>query len=100
MPKMENGRRYEDFWDGSKKTDGRSGCGVVIKGVDRNKCITVSKITVLLKGCAALAAEEVGVSVLLGILDLVLGKTISKKMEKRRESSQKKIQKLYHNIFM
>ena len=25
------------FWDGSFKDDGRSGCGIVIKGVDREK---------------------------------------------------------------
>ena len=30
------GRRNEDFWDGSKKTGGRSGCGVVILGVDND----------------------------------------------------------------
>ena len=36
-------------WDGSKKTDGRSGCPVVIKGVDRDKWITISKIVVPLK---------------------------------------------------
>ena len=31
------------FWDGSSKINDRSGCGVVIKGVDRNKWITISK---------------------------------------------------------
>ena len=35
--KTENLKAVRGFWDGSKKTDGRSGCGVVIKGVDRDK---------------------------------------------------------------
>ena len=30
------------LWDGSSKINDRSGCGVVIKGVDRNKWITIS----------------------------------------------------------
>ena len=29
------------FWDGSTKTCGRSGCGVVIKGVDKEKWIRI-----------------------------------------------------------
>ena len=32
------------FWDGRTKTDARSGCGVVIKGVDQDKWITINKI--------------------------------------------------------
>ena len=31
------------FWDGSTKTCGRSGCGVVIKGVDKEKWIRTCK---------------------------------------------------------
>ena len=70
----ENWKAVRGFWDGSKKTDGRAGCGVVIKGVDRDKWITIRKIAVLLKACTDMAAEVVGASVLTGILDLVLGK--------------------------
>ena len=58
--------------DGSKRTDGRCGCGVVIKGVDRDK--SMSKIAVPLETCTAMAAEVVGASGLTGILNLVLGK--------------------------
>ena len=31
------------------KDNGRSGCGIVIKGVDRETWVTISKIAVLLK---------------------------------------------------
>ena len=48
-----------------------SGCGVVIKGFDRDRWVTISKITVLLKVGAVMAAEVMGVCVLTGILDLV-----------------------------
>ena len=48
------------FWDGSSKINGRSCCGVVIKGVDRNKWITISKIAVPLGISTAMAAEVVG----------------------------------------
>ena len=34
------------WWDGSTKSDGRSGCGVVKKGVDRGRWVTVSEIAV------------------------------------------------------
>ena len=64
------------FWTAARRQTG-SGCGVVIKGVDRDKWITISKIAVLLKVCTAMAADVVGARVLTGILDLVLGKTIS-----------------------
>ena len=55
---QKTGRRY-----GSKKTGGRSGCGVVIKGVDRDKWITISEMAVPLKACTAMAAEVMGASV-------------------------------------
>ena len=61
----ENWKAPRGFWDDSKKTDGRGGCGV-----DRDKWI--SKIAVPLKASTAMAAEEVSASVLIGILDLVL----------------------------
>ena len=40
------GRRFEVFGVGSTKTDGRSGCGVVMKGVDKDQWITIRKIAV------------------------------------------------------
>ena len=36
------------FWNGSFRDNGRSGCGTVIKGVDREKWVTMSKIAGLL----------------------------------------------------
>ena len=45
------------FWDGGKKKDGSSGCGIVIKGVDRKKWITIRKIAVALAVCSALSAR-------------------------------------------
>ena len=48
--------------------DGTSGCGIVIKGVDRQKWVTISKIAVSLKVGAAIAAEVFGVCVLTGVL--------------------------------
>ena len=57
----EKWKAVRGFWDGSSKRDGKSGCGVVIKGADRNKLITISKIRVLLDTCTATTAEVVGV---------------------------------------
>ena len=65
------------FWDGSFKDDGRSGCGIVIKGVDRQKWVTICKIAVPLKVGAALAAEVIGVCVLTSVLDLILCRSLS-----------------------
>ena len=56
----ENWKGVRGFWDGSKKTGGRSGCGVVMKGVDRDKWITFSTIALPLTTCTAMAAEVVG----------------------------------------
>ena len=58
------------FWDGSSKDNGKSGCGVVIKGVHRDR-LTISRIALLLKVGTAMAAEVMGVCVLTEILDLV-----------------------------
>ena len=55
------GRRYVASGVEASKTIGRSGCGVVIEGVDRAKWVTISKIAIPLKG-AAMAAEIAGVS--------------------------------------
>ena len=44
---------------------------MVIKGVDRGRWVTISRVAVPLKVGAAVAAEVAGVCVLTGILDLV-----------------------------
>ena len=62
---------------GSIKEDGRSGCGIVIKGVDRQKWVTSSNIAVPLKVGAAMAAEVLGVCMLTSVLDLILCKSLS-----------------------
>ena len=43
---------------------GKSGCGVVIKGVDKGRWVTISKIAILLKVDKAMATEIAGVCVL------------------------------------
>ena len=65
------------FWNGSFKDNGRSGCGIVIKGVDREKWMTISNIAIPLKVGAAMAAEIAGVCALTGIIDLILCKCLS-----------------------
>ena len=67
----ENWKAVRGFWDGSKKTGGRCGCGIVIKGVDRDKWIIISNIAGARRTCTAMASEVVGASVLTGVLDLV-----------------------------
>ena len=70
-------KAIQGFWDGSFKDDGKSGCGIVIKGVDREKWVTISKIAVPLNVGAAMAAEVIGVCVLTSVLDLILCKSLS-----------------------
>ena len=53
--------------------------GTVVKGVDRSKWITISKVAVPLGIGTAMAAEVMGAGVLTGILDLVLHKSLSVK---------------------
>ena len=67
----ETWKAVRGFGDGNTKTDCVGCCGVVIKGVDKNKWITISKIVVCLRMCTAMATEVVGVSVLIEILDFV-----------------------------
>ena len=64
-------------WDGCVKDIGKSGCGIVIKGMDREKWVAISKIAVLLKVGASMAAEVGGVCVLTSVLDLIIGKNLS-----------------------
>ena len=48
----------------------------MIKGVVREKLVTMSKIPVPLKVGADMAAEVIGVCVLTKVLDLILGKNL------------------------
>ena len=44
-----------EWWGGGAKTDCWSGCGIVVKGVDKYRWVTVSEIAVpLKKECGAL----------------------------------------------
>ena len=70
-------KAIRSFWDGSFKDDGKSGCGIGIKGVDREKWVTISKIAVPFNVGAAMAAEVLGVCVLTSVLDLILCKSLS-----------------------
>ena len=87
----ERWKAVKGFWDGSSKNNGKSGCGVVIEGVDWEKWITTSKIAVPLGTGTAMAAEVVGVCVLTGILVLVLQNSLSAKnfVSARRRHPQK-----------
>ena len=58
-------------WDGSCKDNGKGGCGVVIKGVHRERWVTISKIAVPLEVGTAMAAEVAGVCMLTGIIDRI-----------------------------
>ena len=68
---LTHGRQSKDFWDVSGKDNGKRECGVVIKGVDRERWVTRRRSGGLLKVGTAMAAEMIGVCVLTGILDLV-----------------------------
>ena len=59
--------------DGSKKEDGRSGCGVLIKAVDTERWITISRMAIPLKACTAMVAELTRTSVWTEVLDLLSG---------------------------
>ena len=58
------------------RTMEKSGCGVVIKGVDIRRWATISRIAVHLKVGTAMAAELMGACVLTGILDLIFHKCL------------------------
>ena len=65
-----NGKRYG--WDGATKSDDRSGCGVVIKEVDKVRWATASEIAVpSANQGSALAARVAGRSLLTEVVDLV-----------------------------
>ena len=44
----EKWKAAKGFWDGSGKDNGKGGCGVVVKGVDRETLVTFSKSAVQL----------------------------------------------------
>ena len=63
-------------WDGSKKkVMAEAVGGDVIKAVDRENWMAISKIAVPLNVCTAMAAEIAGASMLTGALDLLLEKS-------------------------
>ena len=73
----ESRKAVKGFWDASSKNTGRSGYGVVIKGVDKDKRVTISKVAVFLGVGTAMAAEVMGVYVLTEIFGLVFNKCLS-----------------------
>ena len=68
----EKWKAITEFWDGSCKGNGRSGCGVIVAGVDRGKSVTISKIALPLKVCTAMAA-----CLLMSVLNLILNKNLT-----------------------
>ena len=76
----ETWKAVRGFRDGSFKNNDNSGCGVVIKGTDREKWVTIEEIAITLKVRTALAAEIAGVCVLKGFIDLIFCKSLSVKI--------------------
>ena len=67
----ERWKAVRGFWGGSNKRDGTSGCGIEIKGADRDKWITISMVAVPLGMRSALSAEVVGACILADVLGLI-----------------------------
>ena len=65
--KSNTGKRkaIRGLWDGGAKANGRCGCGVIIKGADRDTWVTISKIAVPLRTCSAMTGEVVGACIFL-----------------------------------
>ena len=59
----ETWKAVKGFWDGSSENNGRSGCGVLIIGVDRDKWTTIRKVAVLLSAGTPTAADVMGACV-------------------------------------
>ena len=72
----ETWKAVKGCWDGSFQDNGSSGCCVVIKGVDRERWVTISKIAIPLKVGTAMSAEVAGVCVLTVIVDLIFCKCL------------------------
>ena len=79
------------FWVGSFKNNGRNECGIVIKGVDRQKWVTKSKTAVPLKVGAAMAAEIAGLCLLTSILDLILCKFGTREEEDQKKAADRAV---------
>ena len=79
----ERWKAVQGFWDGTSRVNKRSVCGFVIKGVDVEKWITISKIAVPLGIGTTMEDEVVGVCVPTSILDLVLHKVSASKIKIR-----------------
>ena len=75
---METWKAVRGCWDGSKQEDGSSGCGIVIRAVDRKSWITISKIAVPLTACTAMAVEIAEVNVLTVVRDLLSEQKINR----------------------
>ena len=65
-----------DTWKAVKGWQLQGQGKVVIKGVDRERCVTIGRIAVPLKVGTAMATEMMGVCVFAGILDLVFHKCL------------------------
>ena len=66
------------WWDGSAKNDGRSGCGIVIKGADTGGWVTISEIAVPFeKERSALVTAIVGVNILTEVFDLIATESVT-----------------------
>ena len=55
----ETRKAMRGYWDRRNKKNGKSGCEIVIKTVDKETGTTITKIAVPLKVCAAMAARIV-----------------------------------------
>ena len=74
---VEKWKTVKGFCGASCKENGRSGCGVVILGVDKEKWVTISKIALPLRECTDMAVEMTGVCLLMGVLNLILNKNLN-----------------------
>ena len=57
----ERWKAVKGYWDGNSKKNGKSGCGVVVEGVNRGQLEPISTVAVLLSVGKATVAEVMGV---------------------------------------
>ena len=69
---QKRGKQYKDVGTVAK-TNENSGCGIVIKAVDRENKITVSRSSVPLKVGTAMGSQVAGVRTLMDVPDLIFG---------------------------
>ena len=67
----ETWKAVKGFRDGSAKDNGNSGCGVLIKVINKDRWVAIGRVAVPLKVGTAMATEVMGVCVLTEILDLI-----------------------------